>query len=460
MSHLSPPRDPQVASQSPSRTLPSASIPSAGRLFLGVLGMASLGLLLAACQPSEGQSNQNASGAASEAPAVEVVEAVRQPVSNWYRYTTRLEAPERVTLRPRVTGQVADILFEEGSLVEQAQPLVRLDLAPFEARVRELEAQLARGKAEQVRANGEANRANQLVGRNLMAREEAEARRAGAQAQGAQVASLQAQLDSARLDLAHAEVTAPISGRVSRADLTVGNVVSAGQSVLTTIVSTDQVDAYFDIDERTWNRDFAAVTADQGWPVELQLAGQDEFAFEGQLDFIDNQVDEATGTLRVRARFDAAHPSLRPGAFARVRLAAARDREGVLVPDRAIGTDLDANFVLVAGDDGTLAYRKVTTGARFGAWREITEGLEGGEPVVAAGPSKFGPGMAVSPQVIDGPDRSTLQQLRQRTERLAQRLGGSSGEIADTQPAPSDEGPADALAADSAAGGDEAQERS
>ncbi len=393
-----------------------------------------MALLLAACQPGEGQGDaangqgDAANGADSEpAPRVEVVQAVRQPVSTWYRYTTRLEAPERVTLRPRVTGQVAEILFEEGSRVEQGQPLVRLDLAPFEARVRELEAGLARGRAELARANGEANRANQLVGRNLMAREEAEARRASAQARNAEVASLQAQLDSARLDLAHAEVSAPISGRVSRADLTVGNVVSAGQSVLTTIVSTDRVDAYFDIDERSWNRDFAEITADQGWPVQLQLAGQDDFAYQGELDFIDNRVDEATGTLRVRARFDAVHPSLRPGAFARVRIAAARHRDGVLVPDRAVGTDLDANFVLVADDQGKLAYRKVTTGARFGAWREISEGLEGGEAVVAAGPSKFGPGMAISPALVDGPDRAPLEQLRERTRRLAERLDAAPG---------------------------------
>ncbi|MBR9878468.1 MAG: efflux RND transporter periplasmic adaptor subunit [Gammaproteobacteria bacterium] len=411
------------------RTAPRKTPRATRRLARG-LGLAALALLLAACQPGEGQGGQGdaADGAGSApAPRVEVVQAVRQPVSNWYRYTTRLEAPERVTLRPRVTGQVAEILFEEGSLVEQGQPLVRLDLAPFEARVRELEAGLARGRAELARANGEANRANQLVGRNLMAREEAEARRASAQAQNAEVASLQAQLDSARLDLTHAEVSAPISGRVSRADLTVGNVVSAGQSVLTTIVSTDRVDAYFDIDERSWNRDFAEITADQGWPVELQLAGQDDFAYQGELDFIDNRVDEATGTLRVRARFDAGHPSLRPGAFARVRIAAARHRDGVLVPDRAIGTDLDANFVLVADEQGKLAYRKVTTGARFGAWREISEGLEGGESVVAAGPSKFGPGMAISPALVDGPDRAPLEQLRERTRRLAERLDAAPG---------------------------------
>lgn len=392
------------------------------RQGLYLVALTAFGALLAGCQPSQGDASQTEE--ATQPPSVEVVEAVKQPIAQWYRYTTRLEAPERVTLRPRVTGQVDEVLFEEGSLVEQGQPLVRLDLAPFEARVRELEAQLARGRAEQARVDGEANRAAQLVQRNLMAREEAEARRANARAQHAQVATLQAQLDRARLDLEHAVVTAPISGRVSRADLTEGNVVTAGQSVLTTLVSTEQVDAYFDIDERTWNRAFASLAADQNWPVELQLAGQDDFAFEGLLDFIDNRVDPATGTLRVRARFDADHASLRPGAFARVRLTAASQHEGVLIPDRAIGTDLDARFVLVAEEDGALTYRRVTTGSRFGAWREITSGLQGGEPVVAAGPAKVGPGMAVTAELVDGPDRTPLERLRERTSQLARQLEG------------------------------------
>lgn len=415
------------AMRSPASASSSSLRPShLARRGLLLLAPASLALLLGGCEPSQGETATAA--AASAPPTVEVVEAVRQPIATWYQYTTRLEAPERVTLRPRVSGQVAEVLFAEGSRVEKGQPLVRLDTAPFEARVRELDAELARGKAEQARANGESRRASQLVGRNLMAREEAEARHANAQAQGAQVASLQAQLDSARLALDYAVVTSPISGQVSSAQLTAGNVVSAGQSVLTTLVSTDAVDAYFDIDERTWNRHFAGVSAASGWPVELQLAGQDDFPFEASLDFIDNQVDQDTGTLRVRARFSAHDPSLRPGAFARVRLAAARQTDGVLVPDRTIGTDLDAQFVLIAAEDGTLAYRTITTGSRFGAWREVTSGLDGGERVVAAGPSKFGPGMAVTPQAVDGPDRAPLEQLRERTDRLAERLPARAAE--------------------------------
>lgn len=396
--------------------------------LIGIMG--TLSLALSACQPSQGAAD--AATTSAPAPTIEVVEAVRQPIATWHQYTTRLEAPERVTVRPRVSGQIDEILFTEGARVEAGDLLVTLDPAPFEARIRELEAQLERGRAELAQAQGEANRASQLIERNLMSREEAEARRANARGLGAQVAALSAQLDSAQLDLDHSRIRAPISGRISNANLTEGNLVTNGESVLTTLVSTAAVDAYFDIDERTWNRDFAQLSATNDWPVELQLAGQDGFAYNGRLDFIDNRVDADTGTLRVRARVPVTDGALRPGAFARIRIAAARQQPGVLIPDRAVGTDLDSRFVLVVDDTGQVTYRSVTIGSRFGAWREVTSGLEGGEQVVAAGPAKVRPGMAVEASLVPGPDSESLARLAERTSRLA-------AQLRDTPPLAADE---------------------
>ncbi|WP_162148486.1 efflux RND transporter periplasmic adaptor subunit [Halomonas huangheensis] len=381
--------------------------------------VALLGMALSACQRAPADDSQASN---APLPVIEVVDAVRQPIATWHQYTTRLEAPERVTVRPRVSGQIDEIMFTEGASVDAGDLLVVLDPAPFEANIRELEAQLERGRAELAQAQGEANRASQLVGRNLMSREEAEARHSNSRALGAQLLALEAQLDSARLDLDHSRLRAPISGQISNAQLTEGNLVTSGESILTTLVSTSAVDAYFDIDERTWNRDFAQLSATTGWPVELQLAGQDDFAFDGRLDFIDNRVDADTGTLRVRARFSADHASLRPGAFARLRIAAARQKPGVLVPDRAVGTDLDSRFVLTVDDNGLVNYSPVTVGSRFGAWREITSGLQGGEQVVAAGPAKLRPGMTVDASEVPGPDSESLSQLAERTQRLASQL--------------------------------------
>nr|WP_280526650.1 efflux RND transporter periplasmic adaptor subunit [Cobetia amphilecti] len=351
---------------------------------------------------------------------MEVVAAKAQSVAAWHTYTTRLESPQRVQLRPRVSGEVEEVLFTEGSQVTAGTPLVRLDKRPFEAEVKRLEAEVARGQALLTNARSESGRAASLVKRNLISREEADSRSSNAAGLSAQLKAAQAQLARARLDLDYALIRAPIDGRLSDARITRGNIIEAGQSILTTLVETRQLDAYVDISELTWNRDFADVAAGDHLPVELQLAGQDDFPYRGELDFIDNSVDIDTGTLRVGATFNADSPALRPGAFARLRIASPEIHEAVLIPERAIGTDLDREFVLVVDEDNTLTYRGITTGPRFGPLRAVTDGLAAGDRVLAAGPAKAGPGMPITPKLVEMPDDGALKALAARISRLQQ----------------------------------------
>jgi multidrug efflux system membrane fusion protein len=214
------------------------------------------------------------------------------------------------------------------------------------------------------------------------------------------LAALQAQLNAAQLDLEFTTIRAPINGMISRANITQGNNVQAGQSVLTSIVSNQQMYAYFDIDERTWNSAFANVTANSKQQVLMNKLGQSQFTHPGHIDFIDNQINASTGTLRVRAVFDQADGTLRSGAFARIKLAADAVSEHIIVPERSIGTDLKNRFVLTLGENNTLQYKLVEIGERYGKFRAITSGLNKADIIAVNGPARVGPGMPVAPNTV------------------------------------------------------------
>ncbi|MCP4057994.1 MAG: efflux RND transporter periplasmic adaptor subunit, partial [Pseudoalteromonas sp.] len=185
-----------------------------------------------------------------------------------------------------------------------------------------------------------------------------------------------------------------------RANITKGNNVLAGQSVLTSIVSNKAMYAYFDVDERTWNSAFNDVTAQSRQTVVMQKVGQKEFAYQGYINFIDNQINSATGTLRVRAVFEQDNNQLRAGSFARVNLAANEVSEKVIIPERAIGTDLKNRFVLTVGENNVLEYKLIEVGERYGALRAVTAGLSEGDIIAVNGPARVGPGMPISPNTV------------------------------------------------------------
>jgi len=331
---------------------------------------------------------------------IDVANVLVKPVQSWHTYTTRLESPQEVALMPRVSGVIEQITFNEGDLVKKGDVLFKLDDRPFAAVVASLKAQVNSAQAALEQAKSEAKRAERLTERKAISTEQAESRTSVLRQREAQLAALQAQLTSAELDLEFTDIVSPIDGVISRANITKGNNIIAGQSVLTSIVSNEKMYAYFDVDERTWNSDFSNVTSKSRQAVVMQKVGERDFAYKGYINFIDNQINSSTGTLRVRAVFDQDNSQLRAGSFARIKLAANSVKEQIIVPDRAIGTDLKNRFVLTVGENNVLQYKLVTVGERYGSLRAITSGLSEGDVIAVNGPARVGPGMPVAPNKV------------------------------------------------------------
>lgn len=359
------------------------------------------------------------------APKVSVAEVIEQPLNEWDELTGRLEAPESVEIRPRVSGFIDRVSFDEGRLVNKGDLLFQIDPRPFEAEVKRLEAQLQQARASQARAAGEARRGERLRQSNAISAELADARSSAAQEARAAVAGIQAELDNARLNLSFTRVTAPIDGRVSRAEVTAGNLVGAGQTLLTTVVSTDRVYAYFDADERVFLKYLelarqAGSDARGASPVYLGLSSESGHPHEGQLDFLDNQVNPQTGTIRGRAVFDNRDGRFTPGLYARLKLVGSSTYAAALIKDEAVGTDLGKKFVLVLDDDNSLSYRSIELGPKVEGLRIVRQGLAKGEKIVVNGLQRAMPGATVDPQAVPMADEATLAQLA----RLRQAVDG------------------------------------
>jgi multidrug efflux system membrane fusion protein len=342
---------------------------------------------------------------------VSVAEVIQHPVNEWDEVTGRLEAPESVVIRARVSGYIDRIAFEEGALVKKGDLLVQIDPRPFAAEVKRLEAQVVRARASYERAQNEAKRGEALRAGKVIGSEEADARNSTAAEAKAAVAATQAQLDIAKLNLSFTEVRSPIDGRVSRAELTVGNLVQADESRLTSVVSTDKVYAYFDIDESVYLK-YEALTR-QGdiaaaAPVFLGLSNEEGLPHEGRMDFLDNQVNPKTGTMRGRAVFDNADGTYTPGLYVRLKLVGSANYMASLIDDAAIGTDLGKKFVLVLDKDNKVAYRSIELGPKLEGLRIVRSGLSSGEKIVVNGLQRVRPGMPVDPQPVPMADDKTL----------------------------------------------------
>jgi len=332
-------------------------------------------------------------------PQVTAAAAIARDVTEWDEFTGRLEPVQSVGVRPRVSGLLSSVNFEEGSLVRQGQLLFQLDDRPFVAQVERLKAELAQATAARSRAASEMHRAERLATENAMSLEERERRSGAAGEATGRVDAVAAALRAAQLDLEFTRVVSPIAGRVGRALVTRGNLVSGGQgeaTLLTTVVSVDPIYAAFDADEQTFLRYGDRVRQHgkgrDGLPIQMALADEQTFPHEGMLQFLDNQLDPSTGTIRGRAVFTNTERRLTPGLFVRLRLPGTVGYKGVLVEDRAIGTDLDRRFVLVVGADKTIASRVVTLGPIVDGLRVVRSGLKAGELVVVNGLQRVRPG--------------------------------------------------------------------
>jgi RND family efflux transporter MFP subunit len=358
----------------------------------GVLAAVGTGTYLAV--PSRlGAAPAEEAPAAPPAPKVTVAPVEQQLVTEYEELTGRVDAMETVELRARVSGHVAEVRFQAGQLVNQGDVLFTIDPRWYRAQF-----DLATARAEV--AAREAARAGKLVAASAISSEEAEARIAAA-------AEARAALEIARLDLEHTEVRAPISGRISRAFVTPGNLVSGAPgnaTLLTTVVTVGDAYVYADLDEGTLlkfnrlSRESRLVTRNGRIPVELQLADENDYPRQGYIESTDNRLNPATGSLTLRLVFPNDDGALIPGLFARVRIPVSEPQQALLISERAIGTDQSQKFVLAVNQDNTVSYRTVKLGSMIQGKRVVREGLQPGESIIVNGLQRVRPGMTVAPE--------------------------------------------------------------
>ena len=355
-----------------------------------------------------GNAEANTPAAAPPATPVSVATVAQTSITAWDEFSGRLEAVERVDVRSRVAGAVQSVHFKEGSLVKRGDLLITIDPAPYAAEVERAEAQTASAQARVSFSRSEQDRARRLWDEQAIAQRELDERiNAGREAE-ANLRAAQASLQTARLSLGYTQVRAPVSGRIGRIEVTVGNLVAAGPGapVLTTLVSVSPIYASFDADEQVVGKALkdlpggATTRALDLIPVQMGTAATTGTPFDGKLQLIDNQVDAKSGTVRVRAAFDNKDGSLIPGQFARIRMGQARTTSVMLVSERAIGTDQNKKFVMVVNADNKTEYREVTLGAPANGLRVVTTGLKSGERVVVNGLQHIRPGALVAPQPV------------------------------------------------------------
>ena len=334
-------------------------------------------------------------------PQVTVAPVIEREVADWDEFTGHFEAVNAVDVRPRVSGFVKRVAFAEGALVREGDVLFTIDPRPYEAEVARSEAVLEQVRTRKALAEMELDRAQKLVASQAISREELDARTSGRAEGDAAIRAADAALRVARLNLEWTDVRAPISGRVSRAEVTPGNLVQAGPpaaTLLTTIVSLNPIYVYFDSDEQAYLRYMRARSQQHGGAsVSVGLANETGYPHQGTLNFIDNRIDRNAGTVRVRAVLDNGQHMFTPGLFARVRVTGGERRRLAMVQDQSIGTDQDRKFVLVLKPDNTLEYRAVSIGRVVDGLRAIEKGVAAGERVVINGMMRVRPGIRVSP---------------------------------------------------------------
>ena len=378
------------------------------RLWTAAGAAAGLSVIAAAVMALHGSRAEATANSAPSAPVVSVATVSESDITAWDEFSGRLEAVERVDVRSRVAGAVHAVHFREGALVRQGDLLVTIDPAPYAAEVERAEAQVAAAQARQAQAASEHARAQRLWEESAIAQRELEERANAEREAGANLRAAQAALQSARLNLGYTQVKAPVSGRVGKLEITVGNLVPAGPGapVLTTLVSVDPIYASFNADEEVVMRALASVSSRgaapeiERIPVLMTTVTSNGTSFKGKLQLIDNQVDARSGTVRVRGVFNNPDGALMPGQFARVRMGQPKTEPALMVNERAIGTDQDKKFVMVVGHDNKASWREVTLGPTIDGLRIATSGLKAGERIVVSGLQRVRPGALVEPQVV------------------------------------------------------------
>ncbi|AYG95771.1 efflux RND transporter periplasmic adaptor subunit [Brevundimonas naejangsanensis] len=340
--------------------------------------------------------------AAPGTPTVPVAQVITREVAPAAEFTGSLASPEAVDLRPQVSGPIQSVSVPEGGFVRRGQLLFQLDSRPFQVALEAAQAQLLQAQAQLTQADADLGRAESLAPNGAVSVKSLETARSTQRERQAQVQAARAAVNAARLDLSYTRVTAPISGRVDRIMTTKGNVATAGATVLTTIVSVDPLQVYFDIDEATYLDFVARARPDSAGrttaqlPVRIGLMNEEGYPHTGVLDFIGAQVHRGTGTVRARAVIANPEGRLAPGLFARIRLDTAAPQQAVLIDDQAVGSDQGQTYVLVLGTGNKVEYRAVSLGRVVDGLRVVESGLEPGETIVIKGLVR--PGMQITPR--------------------------------------------------------------
>src|SRR5215470_9063794 len=393
---------------------------------LSPYALSGLLLLMTACN------QQQPTAAPPPPPKVTVSQPINREVVEWEEYTGRLEAVESVEVRARVNGYLQSIHFKNGAIVKQGDLLFVIDPRPYQAELERAKADLALANVKLERTGKDLGRAQQLVRSRAVSEEEVDTRVSDQRQAQESVQAARAMVNAAQLNVEFTQVRAPISGRISRNLVSVGNLINGGttqSTLLTTIVSLDPIYCYFEADERSYLKGIRQLrngdrtngrAAKQ--PVYVALADEEAFPHQGSIDFVDNRLDPNTGTITGRAVLPNPDLLLAPGLFARVRLPAGDKYKALLLPPEAVGSDLSQQFVFVVDDQNLAQYRKVTPGPIIDGLRVIRDGLQPDDWVIVKGVQRAKTGAKVDP--IKQDSASSPPSPPAAPERTAQKSNG------------------------------------
>lgn len=346
---------------------------------------------------------------ASAAPGpvpVSVARVLEQSVTEWDDFSGRVKAIDQVEIRPQVSGIIEAVHFADGQLVKQGDLLFTIDPRPFQAALAQAEATVAGAESKLALARTNLARSQELIKARAISQNQLDIDNDAVLEADASLKAAQAAVLTAQINLDYTSITAPVSGRVSRAEITAGNLVQSGSTapLLTTVVSVSPVYVEFEVDEQAYLK-YAAngVSGNSGLdriPVAIGLANEDGYPHEGRLESLDNQLDTSSGTIRVRAIFDNASGELTPGLYAKVHIGGSAAETAILVDDRAIGTDQDKKFVMVVDANNKATYRTVTLGPVVNGLRVIRSGLQKDERIIVNGIQRVRPNTTVVPTEV------------------------------------------------------------
>lgn len=371
-----------------------------------MLGATAIAMLLAGCDQGQPQAAQQKG---TQAPVVSVSKPVQREIIEWDEYTGRFDAVQTVEIRARISGYLNEVRFKDGQAVKQGDLLFAIDPRPFERALEQAKAELFAATTKVENANLDVVRGRPLLERKVISDKSFDDRESLVRDAQAAVKVGEAKVKTAELDLSFATITAPISGRISRSIITAGNWISAGSvsgaTLLTTIVSEDPIYIYFDVNENNYIKykrlaERGVGAAVIGAPVEVALPDETGFPHKARLDFLDNRLDQGTGTLRARAVLANKAGLFSPGLFARVRVTGTPQYTAMLIPDSAIGADQTNKYVYVVGDDGTVGRRNVRLGPLAEGLRVVREGVASDDWVVTNGLQRVRPGVKVEPRRV------------------------------------------------------------